>query len=253
MDSLIGVYKEYIQNQSGSSSREQLLRSFVSNQNEDTNIFSNLLENKMESPIEGPRDFIQCIHHILSMIFVYQSNFSGNNFFLLQLKEMIDLSMVKGVWKEFQLGSALLALSWDLLGEPKDEVYVNLMPKGGALIDPGLHTLDGQIPNPLMNAELALIWIFLGWTRENEELFSSGIKLASSLMSLFDNDGLPFHALWLKEEDYQPEYFFSIYALLFSISFYFTECPKMELFSVTLLNELKTLLKDSSYTPAVFP
>jgi len=253
MDKLIEVYKEYIENQPGNSIGEQLLRDFLLNRNQETNVFNNLLENSMESLIEGPRDFLQFIHHVLSLIFVYRSNFSGDKFFLYQLKEMINLSMTNGVWKEFQLGSALVALACDLTQEPMEEVYVNLLPKGSALIEPGLHTLDGQIPHPIMNAELALVWIFLGWTRKNEDLVSAGIKLASSLMNLFDSEGVPFHALWLKEEDYQPEYFFSIYTLLFSISFSITQCPKMEVFSHTLLKELRNVLKDLSYPPPVFP
>ncbi|MBI3211503.1 MAG: hypothetical protein HYZ47_02315 [Simkania negevensis] len=153
-------------------------------------------------------------------------------------KKMVNSVLTSGFWKEFQLSSAFAALASFLLGEDK-RPYLKQMGNGIALLETGDHFLDGATLDPTLLAELYVLWIYLAFLLKEESLLIAGLRGGYFLLSLCDQEGLPFQALWTKEEKYHPIYRSLLYFHLFTLTAHCTQDPKMDGAAEKLYMELE--------------
>ncbi len=140
----------------------------------------------------------------------------------------------RGFWDEFQIGKALYSLGCYLIGLPVPTLEPKQLTKGGILVESGGYFPDGGIPHLLLNAELALTWLFLGWKLKCEKLIEAALKWAHLSAHFFDHKNRPFHAVWTREPEYSPSLFYVLYFLLFSVSSKFVANAKIVQLAETL-------------------
>lgn len=209
-----------------------------------------LLEECQNPLINGPKEYLHYLRKLVSIGFFLQVE--PEHPLLSLARKALKQIYTQGFWREFQLGEALYALGCHLLGLPLPLFHPKQLPKGGILSEVGNHLSDGGIPHPLMNTELALIWLFLSWEIENEELLSASLKWAHFAMGLFDHENYPFHGIWLRESEYRPLIFLSHYFLLFSVSSQMLLSPKIKHLADALFDKLEEMGKDSFQAPPYF-
>lgn len=190
------------------------LKNFFLEKPVDEALITSLLDECRDPTIQNPHDYIFYLKKLVSVGWMLR--FQPMPALLSDLQNSLQTIYTQGFWKEFQLGEALYSLGCHLAQLPSPSLEPKLLAKGGILIESGHHLSDGGIPHPMLNAELALIWLFLGWETENETLIESALKWVHAAIGLFDHENRPFHGIWLRESEYDPLTFFSLYFLLFS-------------------------------------
>lgn len=245
MSGLVTFYRNQIDALSGGDKRCQALKTYFSKEVFDETAGFSLLEEVSHFKIESPQDFLFCMRNLLSVLIFNHLAPSQNPTFFKQTQAVFRKTVEQGFWKEFQLGTAFIQLAAHLLGEPKQKIEIKQLVKGATLLEAGVHVLDGQVPHPFFGAELALVWVYLGWIGEDEELLMAGVKSAHFLMNLCDKQGTPFHSLWLRENAFHPLALYSVYALLFGVASKFHHSSKFHVLKEALLEKLEKLSKDA--------
>lgn len=201
-------------------------------------------------PVDNPNDYLCNLRKIttLSFLFRLQSTVIDKSV----LRNAYRNLYIKGFWKELQLGEALYALGCHLLGDPPHKLEPQQLAKGGVLIETGGHLSDGSVPDLILNAELALIWLFLGWKTRNDRLVQAAMKWVHLSMGLFDHENRPFHGFWLCESKYNPLLFLTVYWLMFSLSSELMAISKAQYLADSLFEALYAITDEDFVVPPVF-
>ncbi|CCB88676.1 hypothetical protein [Simkania negevensis] len=216
----------------------------------DESLIRALLDECRDVVVDSPQDYLLYLRKLVSLSFLHR--FQPMPTALTSLQKIYHKIYTQGFWKEFQLGEALYALGCYLVGLPMPALEPKQLAKGGILVEAGNHLPDGGIPHPLLNAELALIWLFLGWEEDNESLIHAALKWAYISLGLFDHENRPFHGVWLREAEYRPLPFNTVYFLLFSVASEMLLSSKTGHLADALFDALKEVEDTAFQMPPVF-
>lgn len=142
-----------------------------------------------------------------------------------ELSAQIKQARTQGLWRTASLQEAYLALANYLLKGEFEPLDIRQLEKGAILQETGSHALEKQIPEPLENGHIALVYLYLGWSQGDEELLQAGLKIAAFCLSLCDHEGKLFQGMWIKEKEYKPTELSAVFTLLFSIISYCKAAP----------------------------
>ncbi len=192
----------------------------------------------LDFKIDHLDDYILCMHKILTAsLLLHFFKVEDRSFYSL-LQTAIENAQKHSYWKDFQLGFALSSLACHLLGIKSEEIIPKLLPSGAALVEHGGHFLEAHLPNPLINAELGIVWALLGMSKNNDDLIFSALKLGYFQLNTVDYNGAPFEGLWLKEKEYARSELLAYNYVLFDICEGLSKHPKIQLARDNQLREL---------------
>ena len=218
---------------------KEAIKAILSDEKVDETALFSLIQDCQEISIETPRDILLFYQKLLTLILIlpYSERRSASSD--LHVKELLKKGSRDGYWSSFQLPTASAALASYLVTGEYEKLDVKQLEKGGVLLDSGNHSLDGNVIKPIESAHLALIWLYLGWANQDEELLGSGLSLAQFCINFCDREGSPFQGLWTRESDYLPMELYSSLSLLFSIASHLRLSSKMNVMKEALLKKLE--------------
>lgn len=235
MSGLVTFYKNRLEELDD----KEAIKAILKGQKVDEATVFSLLDDCQAIAIETPQDILLFYQKFLTLIFVLPYSNVESSLTYLPIKELLKKGGCEGYWKSFQLPQAFAALcAYEITGT-YEKLDVRQLEKGGVLLECGSHTLDGSVVRPFESAYLALIWLYLGWANQDEELLSAGLKLAQFCMNFCDNEGIPFEGLWTRESDYHPFAYYSALALLFSMASHLRLSSKMNVMKEVLFEKLE--------------
>jgi len=209
-----------------------------------------LLDECREMHTDSPTSYLHRLRKLASLSFFHQFQpIPKVKALMQQVYREID---TLGFWDEFHLGKALYSLGCHLIGLPTPKIEPTQLAKGGILLESGDHFRDGGMPHLLLNAELALIWLFLGWKLKCDKLIEGALKWANFSVNFFDHEGRPFHGMWIRESEYSPLLLYAFYFLLFSMSSRIATNPKISQLADNLFDVLEKMDHTVSKTSVVF-
>ena len=177
-----------------------------------------LIEECQSISIETPPDILVFYQKLLSLLFILRFCDIQSRTIDLHVQELLKKGKNEGYWESYQLPLAYAALASHLLTEEPVQLNIKQLEKGGVLLENGHHFLEGQVVKLVESVHLALLWIYLGWSSGEANIFNAGLKLSGFCRNLCDKEGRPFHGLWMKEHEYQPEALLLPFSLLFSVA-----------------------------------
>lgn len=216
----------------------------------DESLISSLLDECRDVSLVSPQDYLHYLRKLVSIAFILQPMPKDELHY--EVQKAFQKIVAQGFWKEFQLGQALYALGCHLMGLPFPDICPKQLTQGGLLLEAGDHLPDGGIPHPMLNAELSLVWFFLGWELGNEKLISASLKWVHVAIGLFDHESHPFHGIWLRESEYDPAVFCALYSLLFSVSSKLLLSSKIKHLASVLFDSLKNIEDSAFQSPSTF-
>jgi len=219
MRDLVTFYQDRLTSLCESDKWSSALKSFLLDKPIDKALISSLIS------LDSSLDVIQQLRNLVSAALLLR--FQPIPDVAEELKKNLKQTYTRGYWKTFQLPEALFALGCFLLDLPMPELKPFQLKKGGLLVEMGNHLASGGVPDTMINGELALIWLFLGWETDNKALVHAALKWVHLSLALLDHEQRPFHGMWLKDGDYDPLSFFSLHALLFQVSSHLLTSSKL--------------------------
>ena len=237
MKELIAFYRDRLEIFSKKNNWCHALKVFFLKASVDSSLIQPLLDESLDLHVDTPESYLCRLRKLVSLSFFHTFQPRLDTKHLVQ-KIYKDL-YTQGFWQEFQIGQALYALGCHLIGLETPVLKPKQLSKGGGLVESGDHFPDGGVPNLRLNGELALIWIFLGWKLNREELIDQALRWVYASMALFDHEDRPFRGMWVKESEYHPLLFHSLYLLLFSVSSKIVIDPEIDRIADSLLGLLK--------------
>lgn len=244
---LVNFFQDRIKNIHSESKWNTELKRFYSAETYDHESLTFIVNDCLDYRIDHPQDFLACLHKILSALLLLHCLKVEDKGLYRILQTALEAALKQGYWNDFQLGSALASLACHLLNLPADEVIPKLLPSGAALVEHGGHRLDAHLPNPILNAELGIIWALLGVVNKNYDQILSALQLGHWQLNTVDYNGVPFEGLWLKGDEYCPISLLSANYLLFDMCQALSEHPKMQLARDNQLRQLAVFKEDDFY------
>ncbi|MEM7175417.1 MAG: hypothetical protein AAF443_05795 [Chlamydiota bacterium] len=218
MTDLITAYQSHLPRLASSNSIGSLLRVYLADGLVQPQELIASLAKGEEDPIEHPNDFLLRCRHFLSVLFLAKLSHQLSDSLLAVATLFFDRLERSSYWTTFQTGATLLEIGASLIGKAHPNQEATLLTTGGALKESGRCMIDGAIPQPLMNAQLALNWLYLGIANREEKQIQAGLKVARFLLRLCDSEQRFFHALWTRESECQLAELFSYCQLLFHVA-----------------------------------
>ena len=216
----------------------------------DEALIASLLDECRNPTVDSPQDYLRYLRKLVFLSFLHR--FQPMPMGVSTLKKIYQKIYTQGFWKDFQLGEALYTLGCHLAGLSSPALEPKQLAKGGILLEAGNYLPDGGVPHPLLNAELVLVWLFIGWETENDLLIHAALKWVHVSMGLFDHENRPFHGIWLRESEYHPLSFCSLYFLLFSVSSEMLISSKIRHLADSLFDALKEVDDAAFKAPPIF-
>ena len=159
-----------------------------------------LLAQGAPSACADPHQLLARMRSFVSALFLakYSKQLVGP--FLAEARALFNQLEKQSYAPTLQLGAALFDVAATLLDrQSRWRVKPKLESSGAILQETGARMLDGAVVQPVLSAELALIWLYLGSLCDDDVLRESGVKAAHFLLQLCDAQGSPFHAFWVQE------------------------------------------------------
>jgi len=235
MSGLVTFYKDRLEELDD----KEAIKSILKNEKVDETAVFSLIKQCQETSVDSPQDILVFYKKLLTLILILPFSDRDNRSSDLHVKKLLKRGNREGYWSSFQLPMAYAALSSYLTTGEYDKLDVKQLEKGGVLLESGHHIFDGSVIKPIESAHLALIWLYLGWANQDEELLGAALKLAQFCMNFCDNNGTLFQGLWTREEEYLPFELHSALALLFSISSHLRLSSKMNVIKEVLYKKLE--------------
>lgn len=212
----------------GSDSASWLMRSYFAQEP--------LTQETMMASVRGvedestgrPQDFLAECRQLIAALIVAAGSFRSlpeplKQAGLTRLKELEQW----GYARTFQLGAAFLDMGAVLLCAASQLPSAPSSAAQGLFKESAGCILDGALPHPVMSAELALIWFYLGVALAKEELLCSALHITHFLGELCDSRHRPFQALWTREAEFCKGSLLASFYLLFKTAFLVSKEAKL--------------------------
>ena len=237
MKELIAFYRDRLEVFSKKNNWCRALKVFFLKGSVDSSLIQPLLDESLDLHVDTPESYLCRLRKLVSLSFfhTFQPHLETKH----SIQKIYRHLHTQGFWQEFQIGQALYVLGCDLVGLQTPILKPKQLSKGGILVESGDHFPDGGVADLRLNGELALIWMFLGWKLDREELIDRALRWVYTSMGLFDHEGRPFRGVWVRGSEYHPLLFHSLYLLLFSVSSKIVIDPEMDRIACSLLRLLE--------------
>ncbi len=250
MNDLTSFYRDHSHLFDKNDQWSQLIKGHLFKKEVSKTLIFSLLKGMQNSSVQSPQDYLVYLKKLIAIAFVTKLKSHPSQFEILK-KAFIDLQ-TKGFWNEFQLPKALYALGAHLIDLPFFDLIPKQLSKGGILIEMGHHLADAAVPDLILNGELALIWLYLGWKQKKETLLVAALKWVYVVLRLFDHKNRPFHGIWMKESDYHPLSFLTLYSLIFQVASQYLVSSKITYLKETLFEALRNVDQKTFNTSLAF-
>ncbi len=204
----------------GSDSVSWLMRSYFAHEPLTQETIMTSVRGFEDESIGRPQDFLAECRQLIAGLIVANSSFDTlpdpvKQAGITHLKELEQW----GYARTFCLGGAFLDMGASFLCR-SDSLPTALASTTQAVVkeSAGL-ILDGALPHPVMSAELALVWLYLGVALAKEELICRALHIARFLMTLCDSRHRPFQSLWTREAEFCKGSLLAAFYLLFNMAF----------------------------------
>ena len=167
---------------------KKCIKAFLERDQKQETLFSSLYRTLEATSIPSPESHLLYMRHLSALIWMERDHFSTLNF-----QPLLSKGKSQGYWKSIGLLEAYDHLATYLSSSNQVPISLKQLEKGAILQESGFHDLKRHFPNPQDNGEMALIYLYLGWSQGNEELLQAALKQAEFCLSLFDSKGALLH------------------------------------------------------------
>lgn len=198
---LQAVFQKCLEDAYSQSSLDRIARIYIKQGQIDKPLVDQLLSSDLTSARTSPFCLIEKWREMLALLLLMTSA-EELSLFRERLAERIARLRAITVWKEFQLLNAYQAVTGLLMDDPVNEPAVNQLESGACLMEGGGHWAWGDIPQPLFQAELGILWCLYGLISGSTRYLKAAERLADWQKHTLDRDFVPFAGLFSQEETF---------------------------------------------------